>query len=368
MATINEFLMEMVRRRASDMYLKVGSPPVLRIDGMLTYMEKEDGELYDRLPPAETSELAYSIMTEEQKAKFEKKLELDLAYSASGIGRFRVNIFYQRNSIAMVFRRIPFEIPSFEELYLPEIIKDLASIPRGLIIVTGATGSGKSTTLAAMIDHINSTRRCHVITIEDPIEFLHRDREAIIEQREVEMDTHSFADALRHVVRQNPDVVMIGEMRDVESLTAALSAAETGHLVLSTMHTIDATQTIERIINFYPPYQHQQVRMQLALVLKGIISLRLVPRADGMGRVPGVEILTVTPLIRKLIEEGKTAQISSAVAGGKFYGMQTFNQSLLSFYQNGIISFEDALDASSNPEEFRLNVRGIYAGGESFSV
>jgi twitching motility protein PilT len=365
---INDFLVEMVKKQASDMYLKVGSSPILRIDGRLSYMEKETGEFYDRLSPAETSELAYSMITEEQKAKFERQFELDLSYSVSGIGRFRANVFYQRNSVAIVFRRIPFEIPLFEELYLPEIVKDLANIPRGLIVVTGATGSGKSTTLASMIDHINSTRRCHIITVEDPIEFLHRDREAIIEQREVEMDTHTFADALRHVVRQNPDVVMIGEMRDIESLSASLSAAETGHLVLSTMHTIDASQTIERIINFYPPYQHQQVRMQLALVLKGVISLRLVPRADGLGRVPGVEILTVTPLVRKLVEEGKTAQISSVISSGKFYGMQTFNQSLISFYQNGIICFEDALDASSNPEEFRLNVRGIYAGGESYGV
>lgn len=361
---INEYLRKMVNDKASDMYLKVGSPPILRIDGKLTYMLQDDRlETFPRLSPAETSELSYSLLTEAQKRKFEETYELDLAYSASGIGRFRCNIFWQRNTIALVFRMIPFDIPSFEELYLPEVIRDLASIPRGLIIVTGATGSGKSTTLAAMLDHINSTRRAHIITVEDPIEFLHRDRESVIEQREVEMDTRSFPEALKHVVRQNPDVIMIGEMRDIESLSACLSAAETGHLVLTTMHTIDAPQTIERIINFFPPYQHNQVRMQLSLVLKGVISLRLLPRADGTGRIPAVEILTVTPLVRKLIEEGKSAQISSAITGGKFYGMQSFNQSLLHLYQNGLVAFEDALDASSNPEEFRLNVRGIYAGG-----
>jgi len=354
----------MMEQKASDMYIKVGSPPVLRINGSLTYMIGDDnGEVLPKFSPAEVSELAYSLMDESQKRKFEELYELDLAYSASGIGRFRCNVFRQRNTIALVFRMIPFEIPSFEELYLPEVIRDLASIPRGLIVVTGATGSGKSTTLAAMIDHINSTRRAHVVTIEDPIEFLHRDRESIIEQREVEMDTLSFAEALKHIVRQNPDVIMIGEIRDIESLSACLSAAETGHLVLTTMHTIDAPQTIERIINFFPPYQHTQVRMQLSLVLKGVISLRLLPRADGTGRVPAVEILTVTPLVRKLIEEGKTAQMAAAVTGGKFYGMQSFNQSLVSLYQNGLVTFEDALDASSNPEEFRLNIRGIYAGG-----
>ncbi|MFH1562416.1 MAG: type IV pilus twitching motility protein PilT [Nitrospirota bacterium] len=361
---INEYLKKMVGSKASDMYLKVGSPPVLRVDGRLTYMTQDDNiEVIPRLSPAETSELAYSVMDESQKRKFEEQHGIDLAYSAPGLGRFRSNVFRQRNTIALVFRMIPFEIPSFDELYLPEVIRDLASIPRGLIVVTGATGSGKSTTLAAMIDHINSTRRSHIITVEDPIEFLHRDRESVIEQREVEMDTRSFAEALKHVVRQNPDVIMIGEMRDIESLSACLSAAETGHLVMTTMHTIDAPQTIERIINFFPPYQHNQIRMQLSMVLKGVISQRLLPRSDGTGRVPAAEILTVTPLVRKLIEEAKTLQISSAITGGKFYGMQSFNQSLVHLYQNGLVTFEDALDASSNPEEFRLNIRGIYAGG-----
>lgn len=361
---INEYLRKMIQEKASDMYLKAGSPPVLRIDGKLTYMMTDDNvDVLPRFSPVETSDLAYSLLDESQKRKFEATHELDIAYSASGIGRFRCNIFCQRNTTALVFRMIPFDIPTFEELYLPEVIRDLASIPRGLIVVTGATGSGKSTTLAAMIDHINSNRRAHVLTVEDPIEFLHRDRESIIEQREVEMDTISFAEALKHVVRQNPDVIMIGEMRDIESLSACLSAAETGHLVLTTMHTIDASQTIERIVNFFPPYQHQQVRMQLSLILRGVISLRLLPRADGTGRVPAVEILTVTPLVRKLIEESKTVQITSAITGGKFYGMQSFNQSLVSLYQNGLVTFEDALDASSNPEEFRLNIRGIYAGG-----
>jgi twitching motility protein PilT len=362
MIKILDLLKLMIEENASDLYLKAGNTPIFRVDGKLTTIDDEYWQSI-RLMPKDTAEIAYSIMNDSQKHRFEENKELDIAYSVSGVGRFRVNIYYQRGSIAMVFRAIPFEIPSFEELHLPEMVKELASLPRGLVIVTGATGSGKSTTLAAMIDHINSTRRVHIITIEDPIEFLHKDRESIIEQREVEMDTICFKEALKHIVRQNPDVIMVGEMRDLESLEAVLSAAETGHLVLTTMHTTDSVQTIERIINSFPPHQANQVRIQLAMTLKGIISLRLLPRADGKGRIPAVEIMITTPYIRKLIEENKLSQIRGAIASGGFYGMHTFNQSLVNLYQQDYITFEDAMEASSNPEEFRLAVRGIYAGG-----
>jgi twitching motility protein PilT len=362
--SIEDLLYEMVKAKASDLYIKAGSPPVMRVGGKLTGIDNERWKERS-LTPLETEALAYSLMGERQRKKFEQEMEADLAYSASGLGRFRVNIFRQRNSVAMVLRLVPFTIPPFETLNLPEVIIELAETERGIVLATGATGSGKSTTLAAMIDHINRTRRAHIVTIEDPIEFLHRDNLSIINQREVEMDTLSFADALRHVVRQNPDVIMIGEMRDLASLQAAMSAAETGHFVLTTMHTIDATQTIERIINFFPPHQHNHIRLQLALCLRAIISLRLLPRCDVEGgRIPACEILIVTPLIKKLIEENKISQIPSAIAGGGFYGMQTFNQSLVSLYQRQMITYEEALNASTNPEEFKLNVRGIYSGKE----
>jgi twitching motility protein PilT len=299
------------------------------------------------------------MMTEEQRVRFQREREIDFSYSASGIGRFRTNVFYQRNSISLAMRPVPFNIPEFSTLNLPEIVRELALTPRGFILTTGATGSGKSTTLASMIDYINTMRRCHIITIEDPVEFLHRDIESIINQREVESDTASFAVALRHVVRQNPDVIMIGELRDRASLDACLHAAETGHLVLSTMHTIDAAQTLDRIINFYPPHHHNFIRNMLSQVLRGIISLRLLPRADGKGRVPAVEVMIVTPHISKLIEEGKIAQIHSAIQEGSYYGMQTFNQSLIELYRKGLVTYQDALAASTSPEEFRLAVRGI---------
>ncbi|MEW6102581.1 MAG: PilT/PilU family type 4a pilus ATPase [bacterium] len=359
--SIEELLGLMVEAKASDLFIKVGSPPVVRVAGRLVNLQSEKWK-ERRLTPQETESFAYSVMNEKQRKNFEEKMEQDLAYSASGLGRFRINIFRQRNSIAMALRLVPFNIPPFEDLNLPEVIRELAETERGIIIVTGVTGSGKSTTLASMVDHINKQRRCHIVTVEDPIEFLHRDALSIINQREVEMDTLSFNDALIHVVRQNPDVIMVGEMRDITSLQAALSAAETGHFVLTTMHTLDATQTLERIINFFPPYQHNQIRMQLVLCLKAIISLRLLPRCDIEGRVPGCEVLVVTPFIRKLIEENKISQIPSAIADGGFYGMQTFNQSLIGLYQRGMVSYDDALSASTNPEEFKLNIRGIYSG------
>ncbi|MEW6007804.1 MAG: PilT/PilU family type 4a pilus ATPase [bacterium] len=359
--SIEELLALMVEAKASDLFVKVGSPPTIRVTGRLANLQSEKWK-ERRLTPQETESFAYSVMNEKQRKNFEERMEQDLAYSASGLGRFRINIFRQRNSIAMALRLVPFNIPPFEDLNLPEVIRELSETERGIIIVTGVTGSGKSTTLASMVDHINKQRRCHIVTIEDPIEFLHKDNLSIINQREVEMDTLSFNDALIHVVRQNPDVIMVGEMRDITSLQAALSAAETGHFVLTTMHTLDATQTLERIINFFPPYQHNQIRMQLVLCLKAIISLRLLPRCDIEGRVPACEILVATPFIKKLIEENKISQIPTAIADGDFYGMQTFNQSLISLYQRGMVSYDDALSASTNPEEFKLNIRGIYSG------
>ncbi|MDI6704035.1 MAG: PilT/PilU family type 4a pilus ATPase [bacterium] len=361
---IRELLKIMVDRGASDIHLKVGSPPVLRVDGRLQYIDSDNWR-DRRLSPKETEMIAKGIITNpEQMEKFKKTNEADLAYSVSGIGRFRVCVFCQRGSIGIVLRFVPFEIPEFETLNLPDVVLRLAEEPRGLILVTGQAGSGKSTTLAAMIEHINRTRSSHIVTIEDPIEFLHKDKKSIIDQREVGLDTLSFHGALRHILRQDPDVILIGEMRDLETITAALSAAETGHLVLSTLHTIDASQTIERIINFYPPHQHNQIRMQLSLILKGIISMRLLPAATG-GQVPAVEVLVATGLVKKLIFEGRTAEITDAIVKGKFYGMQTFNQSLISLYQNGKITYDEALSAASNPEELKLHLSGIFAGEES---
>ncbi len=362
---LSELLKEMKKHNASDMYLKAGSVPIVRVYGKLTNMDHEVFGTY-RLSPQESANLAFSILNEDQHGKFEQRRELDLSYGLSGVGRFRINIFHQRNTIASVYRLIPFDLPGFEELHLPQGIKKLAELSRGLIVVTGATGSGKSTTLAAMIDYINGIKRKHIITIEDPIEFLFRDKESLIEQREVEMDTWSFSDALKHIVRQNPDIIMIGEMRDVLSLEAAINAAETGHLVLTTMHTINTAQTIERMINFFPPYQHAQIRLQLSIVLEGIIGMRLLSRAEISGRIPAVELLMATPLIKKLIEEGKTHQIPEFISTGKFYGMQTFNQSLENLYKQGLIGFEEAVAASSNPEEFRLTAKGIYAGTKRY--
>ncbi|HAV42976.1 TPA: type IV pili twitching motility protein PilT [bacterium] len=365
---IDELLRIMVDAKASDLHLKVGNYPMFRINEELTSIAKIAPDWEDSpLSPLRTEEFAATLMNQAQLSRFKETREMDLAYSVSGLGRFRVNILYQRGTVSIAFRSIPFDIPKFEELNVPPGVKDLAEEVRGLVLVTGAAGSGKSTTLAAMIDYINSTRKDHIITIEDPIEFLHRDKVGIVTQREVGMDTLSFSDALRHILRQDPDVVLIGEMRDVETVAAAITAAETGHLVLSTLHTIDAPQTIERIINFFPPYQHQQLRMQLSLLLRGVISQRLLPRQDQKGLIPAVEVMKGTAFVRKLIVENNIYQITNAIAEGAFYGMQTFNQSLASLYQQGRISSEDALAAASNPEELRLAFKGIYSGtGQDF--
>lgn len=353
---LNDLLKLTFERKASDLHLKVGVPPILRIDGRLTPIETEK-----RLMSDDTVAMANSIMNPQQKARFNEKNELDMAYAVPGLGRFRVNVFRQRGSVGMVFRMVPSKILNFEELMLPPVLLKIAQEQRGLILVTGTTGSGKSTTLAAMIDYINTSRTANIVTIEDPIEFLHRDKKSIVNQREIGADTYAFGEALRSALRQDPDVILVGEMRDFETISTALTAAETGHLVLSTLHTVDTTETINRIITVFPPYQQKQVRLQLASIIKGVISQRLVARADGKGRVPAVEVMLGTLSIREaIIDEQKTRMIPGIIAAGHVhYGMQTFDQSLLGLYKKGLITYEEALSTASNPDDFALKVKGI---------
>ena len=358
---IHELLRLAVQREASDLHLKVGVPPVLRIDHELV-------PLHERPPinKADLDTIFAAVMTERQRQQFAERRELDLAYGVSGLGRFRANLFQQRGAYGIAFRVIPLQVQTIEELNLPPIIGKLAMEPRGMVLVTGTAGSGKSTTLAAMIDQINTNRTGHILTIEDPIEFLHRDKRCLINQREVGVDTESFAEALRSALRQDPDVILVGEMRDFDTVSNAILAAETGHLVMSTLHTIDAAETVNRIIAFFPPYQQKQIRLQLASVLRGIISMRLIPRADGKGRVPAVEVMVATATIRECIAEpDKTRKIVEVIAaGGSEYGMQTFDQSLMSLYQRGLVSYQEALRWSSNPNDFALKVRGIESAGD----
>ncbi|MBI5695235.1 MAG: type IV pilus twitching motility protein PilT [Nitrospirae bacterium] len=353
---INEILKVCVERRASDVHIKVGSPPVFRIDGQLApFME------HKRLTQEDVVKLAFGMMSQPQRDKFKAKNEADFAYGVPGLGRFRVNVFMQRGTVGLVMRTIPTKMASFDELLLPPVISKLCMESRGMILVTGTTGSGKSTTLASMIDYINSTRTEHIMTVEDHIEFLHRDKKSLVNQREVGMDTDSFALALRSAMRQDPDIILVGEMRDFDTISVGLTAAETGHLLLSTLHTVDAGETINRIISVFPPYQQKQVRLQLAAVLKGVISQRLVPRADGKGRVPACEILVATTTVREcIIDPEKTRQIHDVIAaGGSQYGMQTFDQSLLGLFNKGLITYEEALRRSTNPDDFALKIRGI---------
>ncbi len=336
MLDLNTMLAQCLERGASDLHITVGVPPTIRRHGLLTPLGGEE------LTPAQTRELVYSIMSEEQRAALEREWEYDFAYSLPGYARFRVNAYYQRNSVGAAFRAIPMEIRSFEELGLPPILAELARKPRGFVLVTGPTGSGKSTTLATMVDHINRTRAEHIITIEDPIEYLHQHEESVVNQREVGADTKSFAAALKFILRQDPDVILIGEMRDLETVSAALTAAETGHLVFATLHTQDAAQTIDRIIDVFPPHQQQQVRVQLAGVLQGIVSQQLLPVKDGSGRAVAVEVLVPTPAIRNLIREGKTHQIPTAIQTGHQHGMVSMDASLADLYRRGMISLETA--------------------------
>ncbi len=362
MFDIDSALRTTVELGGSDLHVKAGSPPMLRVDGELRPLEGAE-----KLKPEDTEAALESILTDARgKSEFEEVGEVDFAHAIRGLSRFRVNAFRQRGSISIACRAIPFQVKTIDELDLPEVIRKLAEEPRGIILLTGTTGSGKSTTLAAMIDHINSTRPRHVVTLEDPIEYLHADKRSIINQREVGVDTESFARAMRRVLRQDPDVILIGEMRDEETVRTALSAAETGHLVLSTLHTLDATETINRIIDFFPPHHQQQARVMLASTLRAAISQRLVPRADGQGRVAAAEIMVSTGRIQDLIlNPDETSKIGDVIAEGAFYGMQTFDQALLGYVMGGLISEEVALETASSPHDFKLmlGAKGERASG-----
>ena len=360
---INALLKRANQMKASDLHIKAGNQPIVRVDGKLIPLQDEK-----RLSPDDTLNLSKSIMKDYQWERFEKAHDIDIGYSVPGLARFRCSCFVQRGSICIVFRVVSMEILDIEELMLPVVLKRIALEPRGLILVTGTTGSGKSTTLASMIDYININKTENIITIEDPIEFLHRDKKSIISQREIGHDTESFSKALRAALRQDPDVILVGEMRDFETIQTALVAAETGHLVFSTLHTTDAVETINRIISVFPPYQHKQVRIQLASVIRAIISMRLVPRADEKGRVPAIEVLVATATIKGCIEDpDKTKLIPDYIAEGfSQYGMQTFDQSFLSLYKRGIITYEDAVSRATNPDDFALKVKGIISTKESW--
>jgi twitching motility protein PilT len=359
---INELLTTVVDLGGSDLHLKVGNYPIARVKGLLTPMTQ-----FKKLVQEDTIAMAYSIMaTDRQKTKFKENMDLDLAYSVPALGRFRCNIFNQRGTVGMVLRVIPRRIFSIEDLMLPRVLNKICEEQRGLVLVTGTTGSGKSTTLAAMIDLINSTRSEHILTIEDPIEYLHRDNLSIINQREVEADCKSFASALRAALRQDPDVILVGEMRDYETIETAIHAAETGHLVFSTLHTLDAAETINRVISVFPPHHQKQVRIQLSQVLKAVISQRLVPRADGQGRVPAVEVLVATESVKVCIEEKeRTKGLKDVIAQGTSqYGMQTFDQSLYFLLQEGLITVEEALKRATNVGEFKLRLEGVASTSE----
>ncbi len=354
MLDLDQVLKEAVTRGASDIHIKVGSPPHIRLDGELVPVTDEP------VSPADTERVAFAVMPKVRAEEFIATNEADFAYALNGVGRFRVNVFRQRGSVGMVLRHILPGIPPMEELGLPPVCRRLAEEKRGLVLVTGPTGSGKTTTLAAMIDHINESEARHIVTIEDPIEFLHRDKKSIVNQREVGADTSDFLSALKRALRQDPDVILIGEMRDPETVWAALSAAETGHLVFSTLHTMGATETINRIIDFFPPYQQQQVRMSIAGALKGIVSQRLVQRSDRDGRVPAMEVLVATGRVfDKIADATQTHEIEEIIADGEFYGMQTFDQSLLRLYADGVVSRRDALSTASSPHDLRLKIEHL---------
>jgi len=333
-----------IENNASDIHITVGIPPVFRIDGILKYFNN------DKLSPKDVEKMANEILNEEQFKELKAKGEIDISYAKPGISRFRVNIYKQRGSYAIALRIIPFKIPTMEELGLPQVVKSLARLPRGLILVTGPTGSGKSTTLASIIDLINNEKNYHILTLEDPIEYLHKHNKSMINQREIGTDSSNFANALRSALRQDPDVILVGEMRDLETMSITLTAAETGHLVLSTLHTIGAAKTIDRIIDVFPPHQQQQIRVQLASVLQAIISQQLLPKANGNGRVAAFEIMIATPAIRNLIREGKVHQIDTIIQTSRKHGMQTMDNSLLELYQKGIISKNTLLSQAVNQD------------------
>src|SRR5574342_201661 len=348
-ATMHDLLTIMIERGASDLHITTGTPPQVRLNGKLAALTD-----FERLTPQDTQRLAYSVLNEGQKQKFEEDNELDLSFGIQGLARFRCNVYRQRGAVAAAIRVIPFKIRGFAELNLPPIVEQLAERPKGLILVTGPTGSGKSTTLAAMVDKINSERTEHIMTIEDPIEFVHHHKKCLVNQREVFSDTQSFKNALKYILRQDPDVVLIGEMRDLETIEAALTVSETGHLCFATLHTNSCVQTINRIVDVFPPYQQAQIRAQLSFVLEGVLCQSLLPRANGPGRAMALEIMIPNSAIRNLIREDKIHQIySSMQVGQEKFGMQTMNQSLASLYQRRLISLDTAVARSSDPDELR---------------
>jgi len=359
---LNQILVEALSQEASDVHIKEGTPPIFRIHGDLKPWNK-----FKPFDHNDLAKMAFGLMNDWQKERFLKNREVDMGYEVYGLGRFRVNVFQQRGKLRIALRIVPYQIKSLKELHLPSVVGNIAMEQRGLVLVTGTTGSGKSTTLATMIDIVNENRNCHIITIEDPIEFIHEDKKSIIDQREIGSDTITFSSALRVALRQDPDVILVGEMRDFETIETALTAAETGHLVLSTLHTLNAVETVTRIISVFPPYHQKQVRLQMAGVLKGVISQRLVPRADGTGRVPAVEVLVSTARVREcIIEKDKTNEINDAITKGlTTYGMQSFDQSLMFLLQEKLIAYEEALKHCTNPDDFALRVKGILATSDT---
>ncbi|WP_041723741.1 type IV pilus twitching motility protein PilT [Calditerrivibrio nitroreducens] len=364
-SVIDDILKLAFTKKASDIHIKAGKNPIFRINGQL--IPSID---FPRLTPEDTLKIAGMVMSNHVKAKFKEQYEADFSYSVSGFARFRVNAYIQRGTVALVFRVIPHEIPSLDSLGLPKVISKIAEEQRGLILVTGTTGSGKSTTLAGMIDYINTNDDVNIITIEDPIEFLHKDKKSIISQREIGTDTLSFAEALKRSLRQDPDVILVGEMRDLETIETALHAAETGHLVMSTLHTLDAPETINRIISIFPPYHQKQVRIQLASVLRAIISMRLVQKKDGTGRVPAVEVMINTATIKEcIIDKDKTQMINDYIEQGKsVYGSQSFDQSLYDLYKADLVTLEEALKYVKRPDDFKLKIKGISSSSDTWGV
>ena len=350
---LNELLTAMVEMGASDLHLSSGLPPCVRVDGHIKPMEG-----YDPLNPSDLRQMIYAILTQRQREKFEATLELDTSHPVPNVGRFRLNVFVQRDSVGAVLRAIPYKIVPLEKLGIPSVVRSFADLPRGLVLVTGPTGSGKSTTLASVVDVVNTTHAYHIMTVEDPIEFVHSHKRCVVNQREVGEDTKSFADALKHVLRQDPDVILVGEMRDLETIQTALTAAETGHLVFGTLHTQDAPQSIDRVIDVFPAHQQQQIRVQLASALQAIVTQQLLPRAGGRGRAVACEVLVATPAIRNLIREGKVHQIYSAMQGGGKYGMQTMDQSLAELVRASAITLETALERCHNEDDLRRLVAG----------
>jgi len=360
MMDLKRTLERMVKEGSSDLHAKAGSPPVFRVDGRLIPLKEPP------LSPEELKQVAFQIMTQEQQQIFAAKKEIDFAIGVAGLGRFRVNVYMQRGSCALAMRTIPITVPHLDELNLPAVLKTMTQKQRGIFFCTGTTGSGKSTTLAAMVDYLNESEARNVITIEDPIEFLFRDKKSLISQRELGADTESFASALKHAMREDPDVLLIGEVRDKATIDTAIQAADTGHLVMSTLHTLNATETINRIISFYPPHQHEHIRVMLGATFVGSVSLRLLPRADGKGRVPAAEVLLATPTVREyLLDPVKTLMIPTLIAEGfAQYGMQTFDQSIMRHYKDGLISYDVAMQNCTNPDEFNLKLKGIEASAD----